>query len=148
MKNVLGIIISFVYIAVLMIAAKYFEKLEKQASRKYIHILLSNWWLIAMAFFDNVYYAIVPPIAFVIINFASYRFHLIQVMEREDENKESLGTVYFAFSLIPLVIFSFALTKNALIGFLRIFYYDLWRWICSNCRKVYQKQTIQNIWGY
>ena len=77
MKNILGIIISFAYIAILMLSAKYFEKLDKEASRKFIHILLSNWWLIAMAFFDNLVFAMIPPIAFVVINFLSYRGNLI-----------------------------------------------------------------------
>ena len=131
MKNIIGIIISFVYIAILMIAANYFEKFDKEASRKFIHILLANWWLIAMAFFDIMIWALVPPIAFVIINFISYKSNLIKVMERENVEQEGLGTVYFAISLIPLVILSFGLTQNPLIGLTRIFYHELWRWFCS-----------------
>lgn len=121
MKNILGIIISFVYIGTLMISAKYFEKFDKEASRKYIHILLSNWWLIAIAFFDNMFWAIIPPIAFVVINFISYKFDVIKVMERDGENKESLGTVYFAFSLIPLVVLSYGITNNPMIGMVGFF---------------------------
>ena len=102
MKNIIGIVVSFVYIAVLMVTAKYFEKLDKEASRKFIHILLANWWLIAMAFFDSVVWAMIPPIAFVIINFVSYRFNLIKVMERDRATEDGIGTVYFALSLIPL----------------------------------------------
>lgn len=121
MNNILGIIISFVYIGVLMVSAKYFEKFDKEASRKFIHILLSNWWLIAMAFFDNLAFAIVPPIAFVIINFLSYKGNVIKVMERDEENKDGLGTVYYAASLIPLVILSYGLTNNPLIGLVGFF---------------------------
>lgn len=121
MKNILGIIISFVYIGTLMVSAKYFEKFDKEGSRKFIHILLSNWWLIAMAFFDNVIWAMIPPIAFVIINFVSYKGNVIKVMEREEENKDGLGTVYYAFSLIPLVVMSYGLTNNPLIGLVGFF---------------------------
>jgi len=121
MNNILGIVISFVYIGILMVASKYFEKFDKEASRKFIHILLSNWWLIVMAFFDNIVFAIIPPIAFVIINFLSYKGNLIKVMEREDENKDGLGTVYYAASLIPLVILSYGLTQNPLIGLVGFF---------------------------
>ena len=71
MNNIIGIIISFAYIATLMIASKYFEKFDKEASRKFIHILLANWWLIAIAFFDNFVWTIIAPIVFVIINFIS-----------------------------------------------------------------------------
>lgn len=121
MKNIVGIIISFVYIATLMLSAKYFEKFEKEASRKFIHILLANWWLIAMAFFDNIVWAMIPPISFVVINFISYRGNVIKVMERSDENKDGLGTVYFAISLIPLVFLSYGLTNNPLIGLVGFF---------------------------
>lgn len=121
MKNLLGVIFSFVYIGVLMLSAQYFEKWDKEASRKFIHILLSNWWLIAMAFFDNMMTALIPPIAFVIINFMSYHGNLIHVMEREEEKQDGLGTVYFAFSLIPLVILSYGVTQNPLIGLVGFF---------------------------
>ncbi len=121
MKNIIGIIISFVYIGTLMLSAKYFEKFDKEASRKFIHILLANWWLIAMAFFDNLAYAMVPPIAFVMINFLSYRGNIIKVMERDEENRDGLGTVYFAISLIPLVFLSYGLTNNPLIGLVGFF---------------------------
>lgn len=121
MKNIIGIVISFVYIAVLMVTAKYFEKLDKEASRKFIHILLANWWLIAMAFFDNIIGALIPPIAFVMINFASYKMNLIKVMERDEATEDGIGTVYFAASLIPLVILSFGVTHNPLIGLIGFF---------------------------
>ncbi len=116
MRNVIGIFISFAYIAILMVVAKYFERFEKEASRKFIHILLANWWLIVMAFFDDIKYAMIPPIAFVLINFISYKSNLIKVMEREATEQEGLGTVYFAISLIPLVMLSFGMTQNPLIG--------------------------------
>jgi len=121
MNNILGIIVSFGYIAILMFVAKYFEKFDREGSRKFIHILLGNWWLIAMAFFDNLWYAIIPPIAFTAINFASYKLDLIKVMEREERTADGLGTVYFAFSLIPLVILSFGVTNNPLIGLVGFF---------------------------
>lgn len=121
MNNILGIIISFIYIAILMIAAKYFEKFDKEASRKFIHILLANWWLIAMAFFDNIICALIPPIAFTIINFISYKWNVIKVMERNEESQDGLGTVYFAFSLIPLVVLSYGIANNALIGLVGFF---------------------------
>lgn len=146
MKNILGIIISFTYIGVLMASAKYFEKFDKEASRKFIHILLSNWWLIAMAFFDNIVFALIPPIAFVVINYISYKWDVIKVMERDESQKDGLGTVYFAFSLIPLVVLSWGMTQNPLIGLVRIFHYGVWGRLCGNCRKSNQKQGIYSLW--
>ena len=53
MRNLFGLIISFVFIGIVIASAKIFEKAGKEASRKYIHIVLSNWWIIAMIFFDS-----------------------------------------------------------------------------------------------
>ena len=67
--NFLGIIVSYLYIGLVIIGAKIFEKRGKEASRKFIHIMLGNWWIIAMYFFSNVWVAILEPITFVIINY-------------------------------------------------------------------------------
>ena len=118
MKNVLGIVISIFFIGIIMLSAKVFEKAGKEASRKYIHIMLSNWWIIAMVFFDNVFFAALMPAIFVVINYLSYKNNIIKVMERDDkdENKKSLGTVYYAISLLILAIITFGPLNNPLIG--------------------------------
>ena len=48
MSNLWGIIVSYLYIFVIIIFAKLFEKKGKEVSRKFIHIMLGNWWIIAM----------------------------------------------------------------------------------------------------
>lgn len=118
MRNIFGLIISVIYIGMVIFGGKLFEKSGKEASRKFIHIMLSNWWIIAMIFFDNVWCAALLPFAFVIINYASYKFNIIKVMERDEgeENKDSLGTVYYAFSLLVLALVTFGPIKNPLIG--------------------------------
>ena len=55
--NWLGLLVSFGYIALVIVSAKLFEKKGKEASRKFIHIMLGNWWIIAMYSFDNVWFA-------------------------------------------------------------------------------------------
>ena len=54
MNNLIGIIVSILYIALIIVSAKAFESAGKEGSRKFIHIMLSNWWFLAMYFFDNV----------------------------------------------------------------------------------------------
>ena len=81
---------------------------------KFIHIMLGNWWFIAMYFFTNVWTAAVVPASFIVINYLSYKKDLIKVMEREE--KDGLGTVYFAIALLILVIVSFGIFKNLLLG--------------------------------
>jgi phytol kinase len=118
MNNVFGILVSIIFIGIVLVSAKLFEKAGKEASRKFIHIMLSNWWIIAIIFFDNVFFAALLPALFIIINYASYKMDIIKVMERDEgeENKESLGTVYYAVSLFVLTIITFGPLKNPLIG--------------------------------
>ncbi len=118
MQNVLGIVVSYVFIAIIIVSAKFFVKDNSEASRKYIHILLCNWWFIAMYFFDHPIWASFVPLTFIIINYLSYKKNLINVMEREKQ--DGLGTVYYAISLFLLVIYSFGIIKNPAIGMIGI----------------------------
>lgn len=116
MKNIFGIVISYVFVAIVIIVAKFFEKAGKEASRKFIHIALANWWFIAMYFFNNVILLSLVPLSFVIINYISYKKNLISIMERSEDEKDGLGTVYYAFSLLILSIFTFGIIKRPEIG--------------------------------
>ena len=68
MKNVYGLLISLLYIGLVIGISRLFTRAGKEASRKFIHIMLANWWIIAMVFFDNVYVACVLPAVFLIFN--------------------------------------------------------------------------------
>ncbi|MCI8344440.1 MAG: hypothetical protein HFJ42_00365 [Clostridia bacterium] len=114
MKNLLGILTSYIFIGIIIMLAKLFEKFGKEASRKFIHISLANWWFIAMYFFDNAIWASLVPLSFVIINYISYKKNLISVMERESQ--DGLGTVYYALSLLIISIFTFGIIKRPEIG--------------------------------
>lgn len=112
--NWLGLLISFTYIGLVIVSAKIFEKWGKELSRKYIHIMLGNWWIIAMLFFNNVWFASFGPAVFVVVNYISYKKDLIKVMERDTQ--DGFGTVYYALSLLILSIVSFGILKNPSIG--------------------------------
>ena len=118
MNNLFGIVVSIIYIGVVIASAKVFEKAGKEASRKFIHIMLSNWWIIAMIFFKDAIVASILPALFIVINYLSYKKGIISVMEREDgeENKESMGTVFYAVSLCILTLLTFGPLNNPLIG--------------------------------
>lgn len=113
MKNIIGILVSYIFIGIIIIFAKFFKKSE-ETSRKFIHIMLSNWWLISMYFFENAFWASLVPLSFVIINYISYKRNLISVMEREKQ--DGLGTVYYALSLLILSIITYGITKRPEIG--------------------------------
>ena len=112
--NIIGIIASYLYVGLVIAGGKIFEKKGKEASRKFIHIMLGNWWFVAMYFFTNVWCAAVGPATFVIINYLSYKKNLIKVMERDEQ--DGLGTVYYAIALLILVIVSFGIFKNPTLG--------------------------------
>ena len=112
--NIIGIIASYLYVGLVIVGGKLFEKRGKEASRKFIHIMLGNWWFVAMYFFTNVWCAAVGPATFVIINYLSYKKNLIKVMERDEQ--DGLGTVYYALSLLILAIVSFGIFKNSALG--------------------------------
>lgn len=114
MKNWIGILVSVLYIGLVLVGSKIFEKRAKEASRKFIHIMLGNWWIIAMCFFDNVWFAVALPALFVVINYLSYKKDLIKVMERDKQ--DGLGTVYYALSLLILAIISFGIYHKPSLG--------------------------------
>lgn len=112
MKNLIGVLIAILYIGLVIVSGKLFEKKSKEASRKFIHIMLAPYWIIAILFFDNVIWASVLPFLFVIINALSYKFNIIKQMERNDEEKDGFGTVYYALSLFILSIMTFGFFKE------------------------------------
>lgn len=142
LKNIIGII-CIIYICVCSnnISKTYRKKREKKASRKYIHITLSFWWVIALAFFDNIWFAIIPPITFVILNYISVKKDLIKVMEREEEKKDGQGTVYYALSLLILIILTFIINKPEL-GLVGVFTMGFGDGFVAICWKKSKKQTI------
>lgn len=121
MQNWIGILVSYLFIFLVILGAKLFEKIGKEASRKFIHIALGNWWLIAMYFFDNVWFAAFVPATFVIINYLSCKKDIIKVMEREDSKKDGFGTVYYALSLLILSAITFGVINKPILGLISIF---------------------------
>ena len=74
-----------------------------------------------MYFFNNVWFAAFVPLTFVIINYISYKKDIIKVMEREEDKKDGLGTVYYACSLLILVIITFGVLNKPILGLVPIF---------------------------
>lgn len=122
MRNIYGLVISILYIGLVIGISGLFSKASKEASRKFIHIMLANWWIIAMIFFDNIWIAGILPALFIIINYASYKFDIIKSMERDDDSGEekTLGTVFYAISLLIVVMLCFGFFKNTIIGLVGI----------------------------
>ncbi len=113
MRFALGMVLSFVYVFSVIGAATVLSKLgylKSEGSRKFIHIGVGNWWLIAMAFFDAWWQAALVPVAFVFVNYLSYKRKLFAAIERGG-GIEDLGTVWYALSLAILSALTFAAGK-------------------------------------
>lgn len=119
MNNIYGVIASYVFIIALIVVSKVFEKKNKEFSRKFIHIFLAGYWLIAMYFFDNVIWASIVPASFVVINILSYKFNLIKSMEREEQ--DGFGTIYYAIAILIMSITTFGFINKPIVGLAGMF---------------------------
>jgi len=106
----LGVIIGFIFVfAVIGVSALLQKKaiLSDEGARKFIHIGVAHWYLLTWWLVDNVWLAIIAPITFIFLNYASYKFDLIKAMERDEKSKNDLGTVYYAISLAIITYLSY-----------------------------------------
>ena len=110
MNNLLGIVLSFVFVFMTIGISTVLNKkaiLDDEGSRKFIHIAVSNWWILAMLTFDDPLWASFVPLMFVFINYLSMKKRVFTAMERKS-GKQEWGTVYYAISLLILAYVTFA----------------------------------------
>lgn len=106
----IGILISYAFVFVIIGISTLLRNrrlLSSEGSRKFIHIVLANWWILAMFLFRSNVAAAIGPFTFVILNYLSYKNRWFSAMEREG-GKEDLGTVYYAVSLLILALIAFS----------------------------------------
>lgn len=117
MNNILGLVLSFIFVFVVIGLSTLLQKLnvlKEEGARKFIHIGVSNWWFFVNFMFDNIWWAIIAPIVFIVLNYLSYRYNLIKSMERNGDG--NLGTVYFPISLLILTIAAFTFLNPYISG--------------------------------
>ncbi|MFW5786129.1 MAG: diacylglycerol/polyprenol kinase family protein [bacterium] len=118
MREIAGIVVAFVFIfAVIGLAELLVTRrvITPPVGRKTIHISVAHWWLIAMAFHEALWAALVGPVVFIILNYLSYRRQLITAMDAEETNG-NLGTVYFPISLLVVVIMTYGFGVPLYVG--------------------------------
>ena len=108
----IGVLLSFGFVFLVIGVATLFDKLNvfnDEGSRKFIHIGVANWWIVAMLVFapEDYLWAIIPPATFIVLNYLSYRFNLIKSMERDEQSANDLGTVWYAVSLLIVTFIAF-----------------------------------------
>lgn len=115
---------SFVFLILfLTTAASKIFKLSEDLSRKIVHIAVGHWIILGMALFSSLPLLLITPISFVLINYLSYKYKIFKVMEQNDD---SLGTVWYALSLLILSAAGFLLKQKeiAVIAILIMAYGD------------------------
>jgi len=101
----LALILAFVYVGIAIALGQMLRKafhLSQGFTRKFIHIAVGMISAPTVLWFGNLWWAIVPPLAFVVINYLDYRFGVIQAMM--SSNRSNLGTVYFPLAFAAVLV--------------------------------------------
>lgn len=105
-QNTLGIIYSYIFIISVLIIAyilSKFNQIPSEFIRKFIHILVSNWWFIYANYFTDAFHSVIVPITFVFAN-AIATFTNFTDKLRLTERTRNYGLIYFPISLTILCI--------------------------------------------
>lgn len=109
MKILLGYILTFGWVFLVLgltLVLKKSTHADDEVSRKIVHVSVAFAWIPMYLCFGSGLHLTVPPAVFIVLNYISYRKNLFSAMERTDESKKSLGTVYYAVSMTVMAAFS------------------------------------------
>lgn len=105
-RNILvGYLLTFGWVFLVLgltLALKRAANLDDEVSRKIVHVTVAFAWIPMYFRFGATVHLLVPPAAFVLLNWISYRKDLFAAMERSDAAKKSPGTVYYALSMLVM----------------------------------------------
>ena len=105
MSDPVAVIFSFMYVAAVLGVADLIRKnleLKKDFTRKFVHVSIGTFIIPTCLIFHSLYYALVPPVVFIIVNILSYKFKVFKAIEEEDGN--NLGTMLFPISFCIVMI--------------------------------------------
>ncbi len=117
MTNVLAVVASFVYVFAMIGIAEGLRKmfgLATEFTRKSIHVAVGMWSFGTAALFTDKWFAILPPAAFVVLNYVSHRRGLFVAMESND--RSNLGTVYFPLAFVAVILLTWDVSKPMLVA--------------------------------
>lgn len=98
----LGYILTFGWVFLVLgltLALKKKTGADDEVSRKIVHVCVAFAYIPMYFCFGSTWHLLIPPAVFIVLNAVSYRRGLFAAMERTDESKKSLGTVYYAVSM-------------------------------------------------
>ena len=103
----LGYILTFGWVFFVMAVTTVLKKLaglNDEQSRKVVHVSVAFAWIPMGLCFGATWHLLVPALFFTVFNFLSYKFNILSAMERQDDEKKSLGTVYYAVSMAVMAL--------------------------------------------
>ncbi len=98
----LGYILTFGWVFLVLGLTLLLKKktgADDEVSRKIVHVCVAFAYIPMYFCFGATWHLLIPPAVFIVLNAVSYRRGLFAAMERTDESKKSLGTVYYAVSM-------------------------------------------------
>lgn len=117
MYNWIGIIVSFVFVGFIIFLSSKLHFSVPENQRKFVHIILGNWWFIPLIFIDSWPYAIFPPFIFIFVNLLAAKTKNTALSSEVSEREYiSYGTVLYPISMCVLVILSYCVYKDVRIG--------------------------------
>jgi phytol kinase len=99
-----ALLLSFGYVFAMLGIAEGLRRWREYSSdftRKFIHIAVGMYSIIAVSIFEERGWAMIPPAAFIVINFLDWKFGILQAMTSSD--RSNLGTVYFPLSFVVVI---------------------------------------------
>lgn len=105
----LGYILTFGWVFLILgltLVLKQKKHLPDETSRKIVHISVAFSWIPMVLCFGVTWHLAAPPAVFIVLNAVSYKRDLFAAMERSDESKKSLGTVYYAVSMTVMAVWT------------------------------------------
>ena len=98
----LGYILTFGWVFLILAVTLVLKKktgADDEVSRKIVHVAVAFAYIPMYFCLRGTWHFVVPTAVFIVLNAVSYRKNLFGAMERTDESKRSLGTVYYAVSM-------------------------------------------------
>ena len=119
MNDYLAVLISFVCVFAILGVAEGLRRaftaaVSMEFTRKFVHIGVGMWAWGTVLLFQNKWFAIIPPAAFIILNYISYRRGLFKTLETSD--RSNLGTVYFPIAFVALILLFFDRDKAVFVA--------------------------------
>jgi phytol kinase len=100
----LALILAFMYVFVAIGLGELLRRslhASREFTRKFIHVAVGMISVPTVIMFPSLGWAVIPPLAFVVINYLDYRYGIIQAMM--SSNRSNLGTVYFPISFTAIL---------------------------------------------